>query len=106
MLRDFQLLYRETKIWKFGKLCIFAVQYRGVEQLVARRAHNPEVGWFESSPRYQDDARLCLASFFWQSSCISSLGRFFPKSNFLKKNLHLYNKCVNLHPFAANLEQI
>ena len=22
---------------------IFAVQYRGVEQLVARRAHNPEV---------------------------------------------------------------
>ena len=23
---------------------IFAAQYRGVEQLVARRAHNPEVG--------------------------------------------------------------
>ena len=26
-------------------------QYRGVEQLVARRAHNPEVVWFKSFPR-------------------------------------------------------
>ena len=25
--------------------------YRGVEQLVARRAHNPEVVWFKSHPR-------------------------------------------------------
>ena len=28
-------------------------QYRGVEQLVARRAHNPEVVWFKSHPRNQ-----------------------------------------------------
>ena len=27
--------------------------YRGVEQLVARRAHNPEVRWFKSPPRNQ-----------------------------------------------------
>ena len=27
--------------------------YRGVEQLVARRAHNPEVVWFKSHPRNQ-----------------------------------------------------
>ena len=32
---------------------IFAVQYRGVEQLVARRAHNPKVVRFDSHPRYQ-----------------------------------------------------
>ncbi len=25
------------------KRCIFAVQYRGIEQQVARRAHNPKV---------------------------------------------------------------
>ena len=29
---------------------IFAVQYRGVEQLVARRAHNPEAGGSSPSP--------------------------------------------------------
>ena len=28
----------------------FAVQYRGVEQLVARRAHNPEAGGSSPSP--------------------------------------------------------
>ena len=27
--------------------------YRGVEQLVARRAHNPKVAWFKSRPRNQ-----------------------------------------------------
>ncbi len=31
-------------------------QYRGVEQLVARRAHNPEVVWFKSHPRNQQVA--------------------------------------------------
>ena len=30
-----------------------ARKYRGVEQLVARRAHNPEVVWFKSHPRNQ-----------------------------------------------------
>ena len=29
----------------------FAVQYRGVEQLVARRAHNPEAGGSSPSPQ-------------------------------------------------------
>ena len=29
--------------------------YRGVEQLVARRAHNPEVVWFKSHLRNQKD---------------------------------------------------
>ena len=29
------------------------IPYRGVEQLVARRAHNPEVVWFKSHPRNQ-----------------------------------------------------
>ena len=31
---------------------IFAVQYRGIEQSVARRAHNPKVVRFESHSRY------------------------------------------------------
>ena len=41
---------------KFGVLKIvriFAVQYRGIEQSVARRAHNPKVVRFESHSRYQ-----------------------------------------------------
>ena len=29
---------------------IFAVQYRGIEQLVARRAHNPEAGGSSPPP--------------------------------------------------------
>ena len=37
---------------------IFAVQYRGVEQLVARRAHNPKVVRFDSHPRYQEKAEV------------------------------------------------
>ena len=32
---------------------IIKVKYRGVEQLVARRAHNPEVVRFKSHPRNQ-----------------------------------------------------
>ena len=40
------------------KLCVILTKqntklYRGVEQLVARRAHNPEVRWFKSPPRNQ-----------------------------------------------------
>ena len=31
-------------------ISIFAIQYRGVEQLVARRAHNPEVGGSSPPP--------------------------------------------------------
>ena len=30
------------------------IQYRGVEQLVARRAHNPEAVWFKSHLRNQE----------------------------------------------------
>ena len=35
-------------------------QYRGVEQLVARRAHNPEVVWFKSHPRNHKRNLFCL----------------------------------------------
>ena len=41
----------------------FAVQYRGVEQLVARRAHNPEAGGSSPSPATTMDAEVS-ASFF------------------------------------------
>ena len=35
-------------------------QHRGVEQLVARRAHNPEVVWFKSHPRNHKRNLFCL----------------------------------------------
>ena len=54
------LLYRNCKInlWFKKNVRIFAVQYRGVEQLVARRAHNPKVVRFDSHPRYQEKAEV------------------------------------------------
>ena len=39
-------------------------QYRGVEQLVARRAHNPEVVWFKSHPRNQNKNSTLLGAVF------------------------------------------
>ena len=42
----------------------FAVQYRGVEQLVARRAHNPEVGGSSPSPATKRDNSSGLSLFF------------------------------------------
>ena len=61
--RDFQnsfsaagMIYAEKRSKKrknFADIKIilkFAVQYRGVEQLVARRAHNPEAGGSSPSP--------------------------------------------------------
>ena len=36
-----------------GKRQLAKTKYRGVEQLVARRAHNPEVVWFKSHLRNQ-----------------------------------------------------
>ena len=37
-----------------------STSYRGVEQLVARRAHNPEVRRFKSPPRNQQKTHFCL----------------------------------------------
>ena len=34
--------------------------HRGMEQLVARRAHNPKVVWFESHSRYSKEKRKFL----------------------------------------------
>ena len=44
----------------------FVVQYRGVEQLVARRAHNPEAGGSSPSPATKQDSPSGL-SFFYPS---------------------------------------
>ena len=61
--------YVKRKIWKSGNLCIFAVQYRGVEQLVARRAHNPEVGGPSPPPATNTKKKSRLdawtSSFLW-----------------------------------------
>ena len=43
---------------------IFAVQYRGIEQSVARRAHNPKVVRFESHSRYYRGKSSRFSSFF------------------------------------------
>ena len=40
-----------------------AVQYRGVEQLVARRAHNPEAGGSSPSPATKQDNSSGLSFF-------------------------------------------
>ena len=46
-LQFFEIKFALSKIVR-----IFAVQYRGIEQSVARRAHNPKVVRFESHSRY------------------------------------------------------
>ena len=42
----------------------FAIQYRGVEQLVARRAHNPEAGGSSPSPATKQDISNEMPLFF------------------------------------------
>ncbi len=42
----------------------FAIQYRGVEQLVARRAHNPEAGGSSPSPATKQDISFEMSLFF------------------------------------------
>ena len=48
----------------------FAVLYRGVEQLVARRAHNPEVGGSSPPPATKQDNSSGLSLFFISTSFI------------------------------------
>ena len=43
---------------------IFAVQYRGIEQLVARRAHNPEAGGSSPPPATTEEKPQGFSSFF------------------------------------------
>ena len=43
---------------------IFAVQYRGIEQLVARRAHNPEAGGSSPPPATTEEESQDSSSFF------------------------------------------
>ena len=42
----------------------FVVQNRGVEQLVARRAHNPEAGGSSPSPATKQDTSFEVSLFF------------------------------------------
>ena len=55
--------------------------YRGVEQLVARRAHNPKVAWFKSRPRNQiekeQSAKTVLFLFRYES--VEPRDRGFPR---------------------------
>ena len=47
------------------------IQYRGVEQLVARRAHNPEVVWFKSHLRNQKSKVAHCATLLFCLWCVS-----------------------------------
>ena len=47
---------------------IFAVQYRGIEQLVARRAHNPEAGGSSPPPATTEEKPQGFSSFFYFNS--------------------------------------
>ncbi len=41
---------------------IFAIQYRGIEQLVARRAHNPEAGGSSPPPATKGAVTRCKST--------------------------------------------
>ncbi len=45
-----KVIFFENKFAVSKNVRIFAVQYRGIEQLVARRAHNPEAGGSSPPP--------------------------------------------------------
>ena len=73
------------------KLCLFVFIfyifiYRGVEQLVARRAHNPEVVRFKSHPRYQ---RLSIVI-----AVESLLSFYFENNNFCRDTVVIHIKSL------------
>ena len=55
-VEKYKFIFFEIKFAVSKIVRIFAVQYRGIEQSVARRAHNPKVVRFESHSRYQEKA--------------------------------------------------
>ena len=72
-----KILSRATKknAKNFGILkivLIFAVQYRGVEQLVARRAHNPEAGGSSPSPATRKRS-LSGCAFLMKVYCVAGV---------------------------------
>ena len=58
-LKIFKIKFAVLKIVR-----IFAVQYRGIEQLVARRAHNPEAGGSSPPPATTEEKPQGFSSFF------------------------------------------
>ncbi len=61
----------------------FAIQYRGVEQLVARRAHNPEAGGSSPSPATKQDISNEMSLFFY---CNDSQNSIFGFQDIIDKN--------------------
>ena len=57
--------------------------HRGMEQLVARRAHNPKVVWFESHSRYSKGETRCFSFFSYRE--FPTIFTFPPKSPFWEK---------------------
>ena len=58
---------QQKRIKNFADIKIihtFANQYRGVEQLVARRAHNPEAGGSSPSPATKQDTSFEVSLYF------------------------------------------
>ena len=75
--------------------------HRGMEQLVARRAHNPKVVWFESHSRYSKGETRCFSFFRIGSGCYLS-----PKPPFCKGGLfvHSVDTPTSLQSFMNRLE--
>ena len=60
----FKKLQKKEEIFAVSKnVRIFAVQYRGIEQLVARRAHNPEAGGSSPPPATNEEKSQGFSSF-------------------------------------------
>ena len=76
--------------------------HRGMEQLAARRAHNPKVVWFESHSRYSK-GETAMFLFFFVAGVVCYLS---PKPPFCKGGLfiHLASFTTNLHFSMKRLE--
>ena len=63
-------IFRKKTSKSFGIsniVLIFAVQYRGIEQLVARRAHNPEAGGSSPPPATKKRSKYCGCAFLFKN---------------------------------------
>ncbi len=56
---------------------IFAVQYRGMEQLVARRAHNPKVVGSSPAPATKRKV-VFITAFFYFINTVTSNSTYIP----------------------------
>ena len=85
----FQKKFADTK-----NISTFVVPNRGVEQLVARRAHNPEAGGSSPSPATKQDTSFEVSLFFMSIPSIDRTARGIiaknGKADFSEKRVHIF----------------